>query len=246
MTKDPAFLFYYQDFAYGTRRMTFEEKGAYIELLCEQADSGHLSLHNIKRILNSHFAIWDTICSKFIQDENGNYYNKVLDEHLSKRRKYTESRRNNLKSKDSKQHMGVHMDEHMVNVNTNVNVNKEERIYESSNEPTIDEVKQFFSSMGYPTKDAENFYSYYSAQGWETTSGMSIKKTWNKKVIGWMNNQKQFTKYPQQDNSQLTDRYKKDTADIKQKLKDNETKLKQQGAYKPSDDPEFKKLLKKF
>lgn len=72
-----------------------------------------------------------------------------------------------------------------------------EKVVESSNEPTIDEVKKYFKSMGYPVKDGENFYSYYSAQGWETTSGMNIRKTWHKKVIGWMNNQKQFTKYPQ-------------------------------------------------
>ena len=70
-----------------------------------------------------------------------------------------------------------------------------ERIIESSDEPTIDKVKQYFKSMSFDIKQAENFYSYYSAQNWETTSGMNIEKTWQKKVIGWMNNQKQFTKY---------------------------------------------------
>jgi hypothetical protein len=73
--KDPAFLFYYQDFQHGTRKMTFEEKGAYIELLCEQADCGHLSLEDIKRILNGHTPIWDSICCKFIVDEFGLFYN---------------------------------------------------------------------------------------------------------------------------------------------------------------------------
>ena len=195
MAKDPAFLFYYQDFAYGTRKMTFAEKGAYIELLCEQADTGHLSMEDIKRILKNDFPIWGIICCKFITDENGNFYNKVLDEHITKRRKYTESRKKNLKGS----HMDSHMNEHMENENENRNVNviNKEKVMESSNEPTIDEVKKYFKSMGYPVKDGENFYSYYSAQGWETTSGMNIRKTWHKKVIGWMNNQKQFTKYPQ-------------------------------------------------
>ena len=72
---------------------------------------------------------------------------------------------------------------------------EKERVVESSSEPTINDVKQFFKSQGFDIKQAENFYSYYSAQNWETTSGMNIKKTWQKKVIGWMNNQKQFTKY---------------------------------------------------
>jgi hypothetical protein len=137
MTKDPAFLFYYQDFAYGTRRMTFEEKGAYIELLCEQADLGHLSLDDIKRILKDYFHIWDSICSKFSVDEEGKYYNEVLEEHVEKRRKYTESRRKNLKKphKDShiSSHKNSHMEKHMVNVNTNTNVNENKDVNKSVN-----------------------------------------------------------------------------------------------------------------
>lgn len=126
MTKDPAFLFYYQDFAYGTRKMTFAEKGAYIELLCEQADTGHLSLEDIKRTLKNDFHIWDSICSKFLVDDEGKFYNEVLEGHMEKRKKYTESRRNNLKSaknNEKSSHMDAHMSEHMVNVNVNVNEN---------------------------------------------------------------------------------------------------------------------------
>ena len=115
MAKDPAFLFYYQDFAYGTRKMSFEEKGCYIELLCEQADTGHLSLDDIKRALNSHFPIWNAICCKFSTDDKGLFYNKVLDDHIFKRQKYVKSRQNNLKGS----HMDTHMVEHMENVNVN-------------------------------------------------------------------------------------------------------------------------------
>lgn len=117
MAKDPAFLFYYQDFAYGTRKLTFEEKGAYIELLCEQADSGHLSINDIKRILKNSFHIWDAICEKFITDDKGCFYNEVLELHLLKRRNFTESRKNNLKGK----HKATHMDTHMEDVNENTN-----------------------------------------------------------------------------------------------------------------------------
>ena len=119
MAKDPAFLFYYQDFAYGTRKMTFEEKGCYIELLCEQADTGHLSLDDVKRILKNSFPIWERICSKFITDKDGLYFNEILDEHLEKRRKFTESRKKNLKGI----HKETHMETHMEDVNEDVNVN---------------------------------------------------------------------------------------------------------------------------
>ena len=100
MAKDPAFLFYYQDFAYGTRRMTFEEKGAYIELLCEQADRGHLTLAYIKNILDDRLDLWDAIQSKFKTDEDGNYYNEVLEAHIVKRKQFTESRRHARLKKD--------------------------------------------------------------------------------------------------------------------------------------------------
>lgn len=93
MSKNPAFLFYYRDFSHGTRYMTFEEKGAYIELLCEQADIGHLSLEYIKRILNSHFFVWDKLKDKFSQDENGLFFNKVLELHIKTRVEFVESRR---------------------------------------------------------------------------------------------------------------------------------------------------------
>jgi hypothetical protein len=123
MAKDPAFLFYYQDFAYGTRKMTFEEKGGYIELLCEQADFGHLSLNDIKRALKESFHIWTNICDKFTQDDNGLYYDKILEEHLDKRRKFTESRRRNLMGK----HKDKHKEPHMENRNVNGIENKDEK-----------------------------------------------------------------------------------------------------------------------
>lgn len=98
MSKDPAFLFYYQDFAYGTRKMSFTEKGAYIELLCEQADSGHLSIDDIKRALGDQAFLWETIKHKFDQ-ENGLFYNRVLTNHMNKRKNYVESRISNLQGK---------------------------------------------------------------------------------------------------------------------------------------------------
>lgn len=125
MAKDPAFLFYYQDFAYGTRKMSFEEKGAYVELLCEQADTGHMSLDDIKRALNAHFSIWETIRVKFDVDNDGLFFNKVLDEHINNRKKYVKSRLSNLKGKKD----ASHMDSHMVNVNVNENVNKNNKVY---------------------------------------------------------------------------------------------------------------------
>ena len=43
MGKDPAFLFYPGDYLSGTMGMTFEEKGAYVELLMMQFNRGHVT-----------------------------------------------------------------------------------------------------------------------------------------------------------------------------------------------------------
>ena len=55
MSKDPAFLFYYQDFMWGTRFFTREQRGLFIEFMCEQADSstGSISEEHMNNICNS-------------------------------------------------------------------------------------------------------------------------------------------------------------------------------------------------
>ena len=122
MAKDPAFLFYYQDFMYGTRRFTAEQRGIYIELMCEQADSetGSIPEEHMNNICKTYDKdILKIVHSKFKKDENG-YYNATLREHLNKRRAYVESRRNNRKSPNIKKDMNnicKTYDSHMENEN---------------------------------------------------------------------------------------------------------------------------------
>src|SRR3990167_10314705 len=125
--KDPAFLFYYQDFIVGTTFMTLEEKGAYITLLCFLADKEGIIEENILKIIP--LAIWEAICCKF-QKKDGLFFNKRLSDEIEKRRLYTASRRKNLHMDN---HMGNHMKKHkkkpyvahMENENENININKD-------------------------------------------------------------------------------------------------------------------------
>jgi len=106
MSKDPAFLFYYQDFSNGTIFMDDAAVGAYIRALCQQADKGHLPE---KHMLSICKAQWEHVREKFSQDSDGNWYNKRLDEELEKRRNYCKSRVDNAlhpkKKKKSSKHM---------------------------------------------------------------------------------------------------------------------------------------------
>ena len=127
MAKDPAFLFYPNDWIGGTMGMTFEEKGAYIDLLMMQFNRGHMTSHMIGQVVGQ---VWDKLQHKFVQDEEGKWFNERLDSEKEKRSNFTLSRRNNKKgtnqhnkSRSYDQSYDKHMASHMENVNENVNVN---------------------------------------------------------------------------------------------------------------------------
>lgn len=133
MAKDPAFLFYPNDWIGGTMGMTFEEKGAYMELLMMQFNRGHMTEDMIGRMIGQ---LWLNIKDKFEQDEKGLFYNKRLDEEKEKRKRFTESRNNNRKGKNQYSNKSenslAHMTSHMEN--ENVDENKKLRYYREIND----------------------------------------------------------------------------------------------------------------
>lgn len=91
MGKDPAFLFYSNDFLSGTYTMSHEQVGKYIRLLCLQHQKGILTERDMLNICGSYD---EDIYSKFAQSENG-YYNVRLRDEADKRKAYSDSRRKN-------------------------------------------------------------------------------------------------------------------------------------------------------
>lgn len=94
MAKDPAFLFYSQDFFTGVASMTFEDRGKYITLISLMHQQGRMNEETIRFIVGS---ISDNLKSKFRIDENGYWYNVRLEEEIEKRKNFVDSRRNNGK-----------------------------------------------------------------------------------------------------------------------------------------------------
>ncbi len=94
MAKDPAVLFYTSDFISGTITMTDEERGRYILLLCLQHQKGRLTDRDMETIKDM-----QEVQIKFERLEDGFYYNIRMKEEAEKRKSYSESRRNNRKSK---------------------------------------------------------------------------------------------------------------------------------------------------
>lgn len=150
MGKDPAFLFYPGDWLGGTVTFTRHHKGAYMDLLMAQFNSGHLAIKDIKDTLGLDFeSMWeDKLKSKFSVDNEGRFYNERLDIEITKRKNFTQSRRSNLSQKENTTsntipHMESHMVVRMENENENIidivnsNIIKEENIKEESCEEIL-------------------------------------------------------------------------------------------------------------
>ena len=101
MAKDPAFLFYTNDFQSGAQFFTNEQVGKFLRLLMAQHQHGHLSEKQLMLISQSYD---DEVMQKFVQDEQGLFYNKRLETEIGRRKKFTDSRSKNklgkVKSKE--------------------------------------------------------------------------------------------------------------------------------------------------
>lgn len=138
MAKDPAFLFYSQDFYTGVATLNWEERGKFISILCLMHQQGRMSEETIRFLVGS---VSDNLKTKFRIDEKGLWYNERLEIEAAKRNAFTESRRNNgekggrpktnkPKAKPTQNHKVNHMDNHMGNENVNVIVNEDEILNE--------------------------------------------------------------------------------------------------------------------
>ena len=81
MAKDPALLFYVQDFITGTMFFNYEQKGKYITLLCAQHQHGGLIN---KDDFNSIAGDDKALRNKFIESDDG-FYNERLMKEMEKR-----------------------------------------------------------------------------------------------------------------------------------------------------------------
>jgi uncharacterized phage protein (TIGR02220 family) len=90
--KDPAVLFYPESYIVGTRFMTYEQKGKYMDLLCFQHQQGHLSEEDMLAICGEYDA---RIFSKFEIDDEGKYFNRRMEIEKEKRQRYTSAMKAN-------------------------------------------------------------------------------------------------------------------------------------------------------
>lgn len=175
MAKDPAFLFYSNDFLAGTFTMSNEQVGKYIRLLCLQHQKYELTENDMLNICQT----YDTeVFDKFIK-VNGKFYNERLRTEADRRKAFSESRRNNrLAAKTYEEHMETDTVTETKDINRKI-----ERKFIP---PELQDVIDYFKSKGYLESVAIKAFDYYNEAGWKDSRGKQVKN-WKQKMIAvWM------------------------------------------------------------
>jgi len=187
--KDPAVLFYFQDFLVGTELMTHDEVGMYIRILCHLADKKVLNMKQLRFICRGD--VPECIMEKMQQDGEGNYYQHRMQEERAKRTGFVESRRANAKR------MHEHKPELMDDVNENVNrdIDKDEKRNYRNIPPPIEEIKARMAERAITAFSADAFFAFYESKGWKV--GNSTMKNWDAALTTWNNREHEtMTKPP--------------------------------------------------
>jgi hypothetical protein len=153
MSKDPAVLFYADNFLSGTMFLSDTQVGRYIRALCAQQIHGHLTKEQLEGIIKND----PEIIKKFDVDDQGLFFNARMDKEIAKRRKYSESRSKNRKSvpkpndisEEMEKDMSNHMCQHMETLNTKYEFNSEFNSLGKYENPFFEKFKK-----AYPDKDS--------------------------------------------------------------------------------------------
>lgn len=186
MSKDPAFLFYPNDYLGGTMGMTFEMKGAYIDLLIFQFNNHQFTESEAKQVLSICFEnVWQVLQHKFKQ-EGKFYFNERLREEINKRKAFSESRRINAlhekKPREKKISTSKAYAQHMGNENENRNKDNKSTF----STPSIQEITAYCLERKNKI-DPQYFLDYQTARDWKLKGGSKVKD-WRAVIRTWEKN----------------------------------------------------------
>jgi len=177
--KDPAVLFYTDDFLAGTMTMTNVQVGKYIRLLCLQHQQGHLPERTMLRVCKKPDAdIW----SKFQQDDNGLFYNQRMEEESEKRQMHIEKQRENALKRWAKPEP-ENMPRQCHGNATAMPLGNGNGIRNIP--PLLDDVKDYCNERKNGV-DPNVWYDFYSSKNWmvgknKMTDWKAAVRTWERK-----------------------------------------------------------------
>lgn len=200
--KDPAMLFYTSDFLTGVTLLNMKERGQYITLLCLQQQLGHMTL---KQMTTAVGKLSEAVMAKFVQDDDGLYYNIRADIEIKKRKAHSEKQRENVQKRWSKSdttevpkqlpngydgiYHGITTVIPLENENEieNINLITSSKVINEGNRfipPTLEEVRTYCTQRGNKI-DPERFVDFYTANGWVQGKAKKPIKDWKATVRTW-------------------------------------------------------------
>lgn len=202
MAKDPAFLFYTQDFSTGTQFFSDEQVGKYLRLLMAQHQHGHLSEKQVIHICKSYD---NDIMLKFKKDSDGKFFNLRLETESEKRKNFCDSRKSNKEGKKKEKNLKnirKSYDKHMENENENE--------IKDINEVKIEILQSVFVLKSENEKLKEIFGHGYNwaietLSNYKLSSGKKYKSDYHA-LIGWVKDKydEQLTKAKKSGSNGLT------------------------------------------
>ncbi len=176
MGKDPAILFYTQDWLTGTMFFSFEQKGKYITLLCAQHQLGGLiNKDDFMAVVGDDIVVKN----KFVETDDG-FYNERLMNEMEKR---------SIKSTNLSANAKIRWDKHKqkqckgnaIAADLQMPIEDED---EDEDVINIKDVKEYFKFQG-SEEFAQDFFDHFNAQGWKTGPGRKITN-WQSKANVWI------------------------------------------------------------
>lgn len=212
MAKDPAFLFYPNDFDCATKFMTHEQVGKYMRLLITQFQFGKLTLDQIEFVCGG---LCDgIILAKFKKDDDGLYCNARLELERDKRKKHSKQQSKNASMRWHKNGITTAMPLENVIENENESVVNTNKGVKKFKRPTIVEVAIYIykkspdNSIDICNQIAAEYFNHYEANGWKV--GRNSMKDWQAAARNWLSRRKDFNKSKDNDDNQKIGRYTRD------------------------------------
>jgi uncharacterized protein YdaU (DUF1376 family) len=174
--------------------MSFEEQGAYLQLLIFQFNNGKFLITQAKQVLSICSAsVFEKVIQKF--DTDGTFFWKQrLSDEIERRKRFSESRRNNAKSKKSPQKKPKAYAKHMETetLTETINTNNKESISK------IDVFEQLFTddlyieglSMAHKGKDIKQAFEEMYIHHSNAPNPPTELSEWKQKLNSWLSNTK--------------------------------------------------------
>lgn len=207
--------------------MSMEQKGAFLTMLCLQHQNGFITQDQMKSICIAYGEHMQSICIAY----GDVWMYEPLLESMQKQSEYSMNRKRNATSKkkplvipDSNstssgeayaEHMvsicekyelstnsNIYIDNNINSINNINNIIKTKKNKKQGKPESVLQVLEYFSTIDGSESDANEFYDYYSSNGWKV--GRTPMVDWLSSARNWMRRKSNFKNHNNKSNESTT------------------------------------------